>query len=86
MLNSAEESSTPLVGRTSGYTFLELKALLELFGIAQFYTDDWGAYDRHLEPVLHTVGKANTQMIERKHLMLRMRIKRLARKTICFSR
>lgn len=41
--------------------FLELKALLEPFGITQFYTDGWGAYERHLEPALHTVGKANTQ-------------------------
>jgi hypothetical protein len=31
-------------------------------------------------------GKRNTQQIERKHLTLRTRIKRLTRKTICFSR
>ena len=66
--------------------FLALKALLEPFGITQFYTDDWGAYARHLNPEVHTVGKANTQRIERKHLTLRTRIKRLARKTICFSK
>jgi insertion element IS1 protein InsB len=66
--------------------FLELKALLEPFGIMQFYTDGWGAYERHLDPAVHTVGKANTQTIERKHLTLRTRIKRLARKTICFSK
>ncbi len=66
--------------------FLELKVLLEPFGITQFYTDGWGAYERHVEPVLHTVGKVNTQRIERKHLTLRTRIKRLARKTICFSK
>ena len=45
-----------------------------------------GAYERHLEPVFHTVGKVNTQTIERKHLTLRTRIKRLARKTLCFSK
>jgi len=66
--------------------FVELKALLEPFGITQFYPDGWGAYERHLEPVFHTVGKANTQTIERKHLTLRTRIKRLARKTVCFSK
>jgi insertion element IS1 protein InsB len=33
-----------------------------------------------------TVGKRNTQKIERKHLTLRTRIKRLARRTICFSK
>lgn len=66
--------------------FLELKALLEPFGITQFYTDGWGADERQLEPVFHTVGKVNTQTIERQHLTLRTRIKRLARKTICFSK
>jgi hypothetical protein len=34
----------------------------------------------------HEIGKQNTQKIERKHLTLRTRIKRLARKTICFSK
>ena len=33
-----------------------------------------------------TVGKQHTQKIERKHLTLRTRIKRFARKTICFSK
>lgn len=66
--------------------FVQLKALLEPFGITQFYTDDWGAYQRLLHPAFHTVGKANTQTIERKHLTLRTRIKRLVRKTICFSK
>ena len=66
--------------------FVQLKALLEPFGIMQFYTDAWGAYQRHLEPAFHTVGKRHTQQIERKHLTLWTRIKRLARETICFSK
>lgn len=66
--------------------FLQLKALLEPFGLSQFYTDGWGAYERNLPAALHSVGKRNTQKIERKHLTLRTRIKRLARKTICFSK
>ncbi|HRY15609.1 MAG TPA: IS1 family transposase [Candidatus Competibacteraceae bacterium] len=66
--------------------FLKLKELLEPFGMTRFYTDDCGAYERHLPSEQHTVGKANTQKIERKHLTLRTRIKRLARKTICFSK
>jgi IS1 family transposase len=67
-------------------TFLQLKALLAPFGITRFYTDGWGAYRRHLEPSTHTVGKQHTQKIERKHITFRTRIKRLTRKTICFSR
>jgi len=66
--------------------FLQLKVLLEPFGITQFYTDGWGAYGRHLSPEQHVIGKPNTQKIESKHLTLRTRIKRLARKTICFSK
>ena len=71
-----------------------IKALLAPFGIMQFYSDGWGAYERHVAPGFHTVGKRNTQQIERKHLTLRTRIKRtpwaersaVARKTICFSK
>ncbi len=49
-------------------------------------TTHWGAYERHLDPAMHSPGKQNTQKIERKHLTLRTRIKRLVRKTICFSK
>ena len=75
-----------VVGERQDRVFLELKSLLEPFGISHFYTDDWGAYERHLDPEQHLIGKENTQKIERKYLTLRTRIKRLARKTICFSR
>jgi insertion element IS1 protein InsB len=66
--------------------FKQLQNLLEPFGIQHYYSDGWGAYLRRLEPSKHTVGKQNTQKIERKHLTLRTRIKRLARETICFSK
>jgi insertion element IS1 protein InsB len=62
--------------------FVELKALLEPFGITRFYTDEWGTYRRQLDPAKHTVGKQHTQKIERKHTTLRARIRRLVRKTI----
>ena len=75
-----------VLGQRKDEVFLELKGLLEPFGITRFYTDDWGAYERHLEAEKHVIGKRNTQKIERKHLTLRIRIKRLARKTICFSK
>ncbi|MBW4640873.1 MAG: IS1 family transposase [Gloeocapsa sp. UFS-A4-WI-NPMV-4B04] len=73
-------------GRRKDEVFLHLKALLEPFGISHFYTDGWGAYERHLEVQKHEVGKQNTQKIESKHTNLRARIKRLARRTICFSK
>ena len=78
--------SWPTSGRRKDAVFLRLKALLESFGLTRYYTDYWGAYTRHLDPDEHCAGKRHTQKIERKHLTLRTRIKRLARKTICFSK
>ena len=71
------------------HTDAALKSLMQLlipFGIQQFYTDGWGGYARLLDEDQHEVGKHYTQKIERKHLTLRTRIKRLTRKTICFSK
>ena len=45
-----------------------------------------GASGRHLDRDEHRVGKDNTQKIESKHINLRTRIKRLVRRTICFSK
>ncbi len=73
-------------GRRKDDVFLKLKAMLEPFGITRYSTDSWGAYTRHLDADEHQPGKRNTQTIERKHLTLRTRIKRLTRKTICFSK
>ena len=49
-------------------------------------SDDWGSYAREVPEEKHLTGKIFTQHIERNNLTLRTRIKRLARKTICFSR
>jgi insertion element IS1 protein InsB len=73
-------------GRRQDTVFLQLQALLEPFGITRFYTDGWGAYERHIDPEHHTVDKQHTQKIESKHIKLRTRIKRLVRRTICFSK
>ena len=73
-------------GKRKDDVFMKLKELLAPFNIKKFYTDDWGAYDRHLDKSKHEVGKRNTQKIERKNLNFRIWIKRLARKTICFSK
>src|SRR4029434_9280223 len=62
------------------------KSRLEPFGITKYYTDGWGAYERHIDVEQHHVGKENTQKIESKHINLRTRIKRLVRRTLCFSK
>ena len=73
-------------GKRKDTVFQGLKALLAPFNISRYYTDDWGAYGRHLDPGKHEVGKRSTQKIERKNLNFRTWIKRLARRTICFSK
>jgi insertion element IS1 protein InsB len=73
-------------GRRKDVVFLQLQALLKPFSITRFYTDGWGAYERYIDPAQHHVGKENTQRIESKHINLRTRIKRLVRRTICFSK
>jgi len=73
-------------GKRKDEVFKALKALLESLGISRYYPDDWGAYERRLESDKHEVGKRNTQKIERKNLNFRTWIKRLTRKTICFSK
>jgi insertion element IS1 protein InsB len=73
-------------GRRKDEVFLQLKALLEPFGLTRYYTDYWGAYIRHLDPDVHSPGKRHTQKIECKHLTLRTRIKRLVRKTSYFAK
>jgi insertion element IS1 protein InsB len=42
-------------GRRQDTVFLELKALLEPFGITRYFTDGWGAYERHVEAEQHTI-------------------------------
>ena len=73
-------------GQRKDVVFRELKTMLAPFGITTFYTDDWGTYERNLAGFKHIISKKNTQRIERKNLTLRTRIKRLCRKTICYSK
>ena len=74
------------MGTRKDAVFLKLKTLLASLGITHYYPDKAGVYRRHLPPEQHTVEKLAMQKIERKHLTLRTRLKRLARKTLCFSR
>ena len=72
-------------GRRTDEVFLKLKKLLEPFGIKHYCTDGYGAYQRYLPEEKHEINKKKTQRIEQKHINLRTRIKRLQRKTTCFS-
>ncbi|WP_416431168.1 IS1 family transposase [Piscirickettsia salmonis] len=73
-------------GRRKNEALIALKSKLSSFNIRYYYTDDWGSYHCVLPEDSHFIGKKNTQAIECKHVTLRIRIKRLVRKTICFSK
>ena len=73
-------------GRRQDAVFRKLQQLLAPFGITKFYTDGWGAYEQHRDAAQHQGGKEHMQKIESKHINLRTRIKRLVRRTLCFSK
>lgn len=75
-------------GRRTNESFRRLMTLLSQAGVivSRWFTDYWWAYYDELPAEIHQAGKDQTQSIERKHLDLRTRIKRLARRTICFSK
>jgi IS1 family transposase len=57
--------------------------------ITAVYTDNNPAYREIISavfPGVLEIGKRNTQKIGRKHLTFRTRLKRLTRKTICYSK
>ena len=83
------KTNTPLafVFGTREHKYLdELLSLLSPYEIKKIYADNNFAYSSRISEDVLVVGKKNTQKIERDHLTLRTRIKRLCRKTICFSK
>ena len=73
-------------GRRTDEVCQKMAGLLPPGLVDVLHTDNWGAYKRVQVAPIHIVGKANTWRIERKNLDLRTRIKRLSRRTICFSK
>lgn len=67
-------------------TRCELLELFALFTIGMLTTDEWESYNRELPKEKNLTGKIFTLRIERNNLTLRTRIKRLARRTVNFSR
>lgn len=77
-----------VLGRRTNQTFRQLQELLLDSGIAikLWITDAWWTYFDCLDQSKRVQDKSLMQSLERKHLTLRTRIKRLTRKTICFSK
>jgi insertion element IS1 protein InsB len=75
-------------GRRSHATFERLRQVLAQAGVEveHWITDAWWAYGDRLPAQQREEDKAQLQGLERKHLTLRTRLKRLTRKTICFSK
>jgi insertion element IS1 protein InsB len=74
-----------VLGDRSRKTLNKLLALLAPFEIQFYCTDDYAVYNC-LPEEKYLRGKRFTQRIERTHLTLRTRIKRLNRKTIGYSK
>ena len=73
-------------GRRTKKTLRKLIRLISGYKFKFYCTDNWKPYGAELSAQSHVVSKKLTQSIERTNLTLRTRLKRLARKTICFSR
>jgi insertion element IS1 protein InsB len=63
-----------------------LVAKLEGCQVGRYYTDDWQSYAKYLPTAKHQVGKDGTLHIERNNLNFRTHLKRLQRRTICYSK
>lgn len=62
-----------------------VKTVLSLYP-KMIYSDGYPAYKRLVPKKIHTSKRYKTNKIERFHLTLRTHIKRLSRKTLCYSK
>ena len=75
-----------VIGFRTDATGFHLLQKLEPYQIERFYTDHWPFYEKAISPEKHRIGKRYTQQVERNNLNLRTHLKRLQRRTICFSK
>ena len=73
-------------GKRTNKTLYAVIKTLELSEAKKIYTDGLKNYKSLIPANLHSVKRFGTNHIERKNLTLRTHLKRLNRKTICFSR
>ena len=75
-----------VLGRRTDRSCRSLCKKLKPCRVQAYYTDHWKSYAKSLPTKRHTAGKKETQNIERCNLNLRTHLKRLQRRTICFSK
>lgn len=73
-------------GRRTDANCRALSRKLAAAQVKHYYSDEWAAYQKFLPASKHTIGKDGTHCIERRNLGFRTRLKRLQRRTICFSK
>jgi len=74
------------IGRRTNYTLRRVTNTLIRSNATKVYTDKLPQYQALLPKSIHSVKRNGTNHIERKNLSLRTHLKRLSRRTICFSR
>jgi insertion element IS1 protein InsB len=74
------------VGKRNSRTLQRVLDTVQLSEAKKIHTDRLSLYKNLIPTVLHCTNQYNINHIERKNLSIRTHLKRLARKTICFSR
>lgn len=74
------------VGKRTTVNLQRVTDTLLLARCKQVYTDGLAIYKQLIPSSIHTVKRYGTNRIERKNLSLRTHLKRLNRKSICFSK
>jgi insertion element IS1 protein InsB len=73
-------------GRRTDHSCAALLKKLGTSRVTRFHTDKWESYTKFLPARRHCIGKEGTRNIERHNLNFRTHLKRLQRRTICFSK
>lgn len=73
-------------GKRTNRTLHAVTKTLEFSDAKKIYTDGLRNYSSLIPSGLHVVKQFGTNHIERKNLTLRIHLKRLNRRTLCFSR
>lgn len=74
------------IGKRNDAACKKLLKKLSHLQIDTFCTDDWDAYKKNIPLAKHIISKAKTTHIERRNRDFRTHLKRLCRKTVCFSK
>jgi IS1 family transposase len=74
------------MGKRSAEALRNLYVKLKLLDIDYFLTDEWEAFSAVLSKQKHLAGKAFTKAIEGINTFFRTRVRRLMRRTTCFSK